>query len=127
MTYALGAQKSTLLRASYARFADQLGTGNVGFDNPVGYTYMTIPSPTRTTTVSRIRASSARSTSTPGSTRAIRTVWSRRTRSHSNLKNTKTDEFMVGVDHQILPELVAGVTYTHRHRSDYIDTQATSA
>ena len=27
----------------------------------------------------------------------------------SNLKNTKTDEFMVGVDHQILPELVAGV------------------
>jgi hypothetical protein len=39
----------------------------------------------------------------------------------SNLKNTKTDEFMVGVDHQILPELVAGLTYTHRHRSDYID------
>ncbi len=30
---------------------------------------------------------------------------------------------MFGVDHQLLPELVAGVTYTHRHRSDYIDTR----
>ena len=55
------------------------------------------------------------------STRTTRTASSRRTRSHPNLKNTKTDEFMVGIDHQILPELVAGVTYTHRHRSDYIN------
>ncbi len=30
LTYSLGAQKSTLLRASYARFADQLGTAFVG-------------------------------------------------------------------------------------------------
>jgi hypothetical protein len=29
---------------------------------------------------------------------------------------------MVGVDHQILPEFVAGMTYTYRHRTDFIWT-----
>ena len=33
-TYALGSSKTTLLRASYARFADQLGTSQVSTDEP---------------------------------------------------------------------------------------------
>ena len=36
LTYALGAEKKTLLRASYSRFADQLGTATAGFLNPLG-------------------------------------------------------------------------------------------
>src|ERR1051326_5246799 len=40
LTYALGAQKTTLLRASYARFADQLGSGALQFINPIGYQYL---------------------------------------------------------------------------------------
>ena len=35
LTYALGAERKTLLRASYSRFADQLGTGTAGFLNPL--------------------------------------------------------------------------------------------
>ena len=38
----------------------------------------------------------------------------------NNLKPPKTDEFMVGVDHQVLPELVVGLSYTHRNRFDTI-------
>ncbi len=34
LTYALGAERKTLLRASYSRFADQLGTGQRGCPQP---------------------------------------------------------------------------------------------
>ncbi|HEY9420118.1 MAG TPA: carboxypeptidase regulatory-like domain-containing protein [Thermoanaerobaculia bacterium] len=36
LTYALGAEGKTLLRASYSRFADQLATGLAGWLNPLG-------------------------------------------------------------------------------------------
>ncbi len=120
LTYALGAQKSTLLRASYARYADQLGSGNVAYDNPLGYTYMIYP----------FTDANHNGLADPGELGAVysytgidpnnpNSLISPNQIAH-NLKNTKTDEFMFGVDHQILPELVAGLTYTHRHRSDYI-------
>ena len=37
LTFAFGPQNRTLVKASYARYADQLGTANVSFDNPNGY------------------------------------------------------------------------------------------
>ena len=123
VTYALGAQKSTLLRASYARFADQLGTGYVAYDNPVGYTYMTYPFTDANHNgladpgeLGPVYFYTGIDPNNPNSLASPNKI-------APNLKNTKTDEFMVGVDHQILPELVAGVTYTHRHRSDFISTQ----
>src|SRR5262249_47918157 len=42
LTYALGPERKTLLRASYSRFADQLGAASVFQNNPmigVGYAY----------------------------------------------------------------------------------------
>ncbi len=36
-TWALGEKRNTLLRASYSRYADQLGSGYVGWTNPVLY------------------------------------------------------------------------------------------
>ena len=121
VTYSLGAQKSTLLRASYARFADQLGAAPVAFDNPVGYTYMTYPFTDANHNgladpgeLGAVYAYGGIDPSNPNSLVSPNRI-------ASNLKNVKTDEFIFGVDHQILPELVAGVTYTHRHRSDYID------
>ena len=36
LTYALGAERKTLLRASYSQFADQLATGLLGQLNPLG-------------------------------------------------------------------------------------------
>jgi hypothetical protein len=38
----------------------------------------------------------------------------------SNLKAPITDEFSVGVDHQISPEFVAGLSYTHRNRKKFL-------
>src|SRR5262249_44580105 len=37
-----------------------------------------------------------------------------------NLKAPVTDEFAVGLEHEIIPQFVAGVTYTHRIRKDLI-------
>ena len=34
LTYALGAERKTLLRASYARYTDQLGSSDAGANNP---------------------------------------------------------------------------------------------
>ncbi len=121
VTYALGAQKSTLLRASYARYADQLGTAFVAFDNPVAYTYMTYPFTDKNHNgiadpgeLGAVYAYGGIDPNNPNSLVSPNSI-------ASNLKDTKTDEFMFGIDHQLLPELVAGVNYTHRHRSDYID------
>ncbi len=36
-TWALGEKRNTLLRASYSRYADQLGSGHIGWTNPVLY------------------------------------------------------------------------------------------
>jgi len=38
-----------------------------------------------------------------------------------NLKAPTTDEVIVGLEHQIVPELVAGVSYTYRKRKDFIE------
>src|SRR6185295_16419921 len=35
LTYSLGAERKTLLRASYSRFVDQLGTGVATWENPI--------------------------------------------------------------------------------------------
>ena len=121
LTYALGSQKSTLLRASYSRFADELGSATVAFDNPVGYTYMLYPFTDANHNgladpgeLGGFAAYGGIDPSNPFSLSSPNKI-------DPNLKNTKTDEFMFGVDHQILPELVAGLTYTHRYRFDFFN------
>ena len=123
ITYALGAQKSTLLRASYARFADQLGSGSVSYDNPVGYTYLTYPFTDANHNGLADPGELGANYFYTGIDPANPTALTSPKKIASGIKNTKTDEFMFGVDHQLLPELVAGVTYTHRHRSDFISTK----
>ena len=39
LTYALGEERNTLLRGSFSRFVDQLGTGVVEHVNPIGFTF----------------------------------------------------------------------------------------
>jgi len=39
VTYALGADRKTLLRATFSRYAEQLGQGPIGRVNPLGYSY----------------------------------------------------------------------------------------
>ena len=120
LTYALGAQKSTLLRASYARFADQLGTDYVAVDNPVGYTMMLYPftdtNHNGLADPGELGPAAFYTGIDPNNPNSLTSP----NQVASNLKAAVTDEFTVGADHQILPELVAGMTYTHRHRADNI-------
>ncbi len=119
LTYSLGAQKATLLRASYSRYADQLGSAQVAYDNPVGYTAMLYPftdtnhnglaDPGELGPAAFYTGIDPNNPSSLSSPNQIA----------PNFKAVVIDEFTVGADHQILPELVAGVTYTHRHGSNY--------
>jgi hypothetical protein len=126
VTYALGSQKTTLLRASYARFADQLGQGNIAFDNPINYSYLYYYlSPTYNADGShKIQSPSdlAGFAYSYGVDVNCPTCLASPNQIDRNLKAPKTDEFTIGVDQQLLPELVAGVTYTYRKRTDIIWT-----
>jgi len=119
-TYALGARKETLLRASYSRFADQMGAGTAQFQNPIGYQYLYYY---WTDVNGNHRADPGElgdfygaygvDPGNPGSVSSLNRI-------SKHLKNTRTDEVMAGIDQQILPEFVAGLTYTYRHRFDFI-------
>lgn len=119
-TYALGAEKHTLLRASYARYADQLGVSTVTHDNPVGtsyaYYYFYGSNPGNLTPAAlggQYRPPNNVNASNPALAVSPNTI-------NRNLKDTTTDEFMVGADHQFMPELVAGLTYTYRLRKNFL-------
>ena len=121
VNYAVGSDHKTLLRASYSRYADQLGGSIVSWDNPVG------------------------GAGTAGS----RYVWNDRNGNHNvdpgelgafiqdlggfnhldpnalgsanvidrNLKAPLTDEVQLSLDREIAPEFTASVTGTYRHRT----------
>ncbi|HTO77793.1 MAG TPA: TonB-dependent receptor [Thermoanaerobaculia bacterium] len=122
-TYAFGKGNKTVARASYSRFADQLGTAQVSFDNPNGY-YPILRYEFHDLNgdhmvergelgnfvgANYVDPSNPNSASSPNIT-------------DPNLKAPITDEFMAGLDQEILPQFVAGLTYTHRIRKDLIYT-----
>ena len=129
ISYALGAQKTTLLRASYSRFADGIATSLVNLTNPTGLQGSTTGVPTAQYSWNdlnhdhRVQRNELCLTcpvnpvgydpNNPGSAVSVNQI-------DRNLKPPKTDEFMVGVDHQVLPELVVGLSYSHRNRFDTI-------
>ncbi len=124
VNYALGKDRKTLLRASYARYADQLGGSIVSWDNPVG------------------------GSGSSGS----RYVWTDANHDHNvdpgelgafiqdlggfnhldpnalgsahsidpNLKAPLTDEFQLSVDREISTDFSASITGTYRHRHDIV-------
>ena len=130
LTYALGGRPQTLLHVSYSRFADQLGAGAATFTNPIGYQYLYYH---WTDANGNHRVDPGELGDFYGAVgvnpNGPDVVVPGNEVAHG-LNNTKTDEFMIGVDHEILPGFVAGLTYTYRHRFDFIwtpYTQLTSA
>jgi hypothetical protein len=118
--YAVGAGKKTLLRASYARYADQLGTGNVAFNNPVGgsylYYYWSDTNGNQRVDPGELGDFYYAYGVDPNNPTAL----SSPNLIDPKLKAPTTDEVMVGVDHELLPAFVAGLTYTHRYRKNKI-------
>ena len=127
LTYAVGPKTKTVLRASYGRFADPLGLGWVSAINPTGgiadYQFQW-----RDTNGNHIvDANEICIPGTPGTTctafpsgfdpsNPINPVSPNRI--DPDLRAPKTDEIIVGVDREILPEFVVGVSYTYRRRFD---------
>jgi hypothetical protein len=128
ITYAIGPQKTTLLRASYSRYAGGFGTSNVAVTNPLGavqdaqfsWNGLCGGAPC-TSGASRITAGDlgpfiGPNGYDPNNPNAAFSP----NRIGRNLKPDTTDEFMAGVEQQILPELVAGLTYTYRKHKDLV-------
>jgi hypothetical protein len=122
LTYALGAERKTLLRASYSRFADQLGTGFATWTNPLasaGYAYFFS---TQGTGPGGGPVNPA--LFFPGSAGLSANVDPR----NGGLLNSNavdgdfsaplTDELLLGVEHALLPEFVVGLNLTYRKISD---------
>jgi len=120
LTYALGAERKTLLRASYSRFADQLGTGTGGFLNPLGavsYAYFyTTNLGTPNVTHDQVGDFLAYS----GNVNPFTGGLLQSNALDSNLSAPKTDELLLGVEHALLPEFVVGVNLTYRKITDIL-------
>jgi len=118
VTYALGAERKTLLRASYSRFAEQLSSGNITRINPTG--------------ISLVRGfftdlngdniwednepvDVVLDTSPDGLVAANRT--------DPGLNPSVTDELLFGVEHALLPEFVVGLDVTYRKTTDLLENR----
>jgi hypothetical protein len=125
LTYALGKDRKTLLRASYSRYADQLGAADSSIINPMAsqsYFYAITPSsnigpglPTTLGTGLGYSGNVNPSTGLPFADRANAVS--------ANLSAPLTDEVLASVEHAVLPELVVGLNLTYRHLSNLINNQ----
>ncbi|HYU30837.1 MAG TPA: TonB-dependent receptor [Thermoanaerobaculia bacterium] len=123
LTWALGKKGNTLLRASYSRYADQLGTAVVGFLNPLGaqqYRYFYTsnnggPSLTPGEIGDEIGASGNVDPLTflPLQSRAV----------DPELAAPITSEALAGVEHALRPELVVGLQATWRRHTGNLETE----
>jgi hypothetical protein len=120
LTYALGTARKVLLKASYARFADQLGFSPISRDNPAAlagiYYYVNNPGGVPLTR-SQIDFSQGNQgfygfdPAHPTSATSPNTI-------HPGFNAGKTDEALVGFDVEVLPEFVVGLAYTYRKYTD---------
>jgi hypothetical protein len=124
LTYALGAEKKTLLRASYSRFADQLDGGTT-----VAQTYPIYPAPYAYFYVYDLNHDGHAQVNEIGPLvgfgngydPAHPTVVNDWNLVDRGLKAPTTDELVLGVEHALLPEFVVGLTATIRQKKDIED------
>jgi hypothetical protein len=124
LTWALGAQRNTLLRASYSRFADQLGTAQVSWLNPLGaqqYRYFDTSNHGGPTLEPSDLGPEAGAPS--GNTNPLTYAALESNAIDRNLKAPVTDELLLGVEHALLPELVVGLHGTWRKHTGNLEPE----
>jgi hypothetical protein len=124
LTYALGAERKTLLRASYSRFADQLGAATSSWLNPLGsqgyaYFYTTNPG-NGNVTAGDIVDPAAGPLFYSSNVNPITGGLLQSAALNPNLSAPKTDELLLGVEHALLPEFVVGLNLTYRRLSNLL-------
>ncbi len=127
VTYALGEERRTLLRASFSRFAEQLSSGDLTRVNPLGYANLTyafndvdgddyydVGEP-----VDDLVGIGFFSGFDPANPNALSVP----NETDPNLDPPLTDELLLGVEHAFLPEFVVGVDVTWRNTTDVLETR----
>jgi len=124
LTYALGAERKTLLRASYSRFADQLGSGTASWLNPLGangYAYFyTTNTGTPNVTLGQIVDLGDGPLFFSGNVNPNTGGLLQSNALDPSVDAPVTDELLLGIEHALLPEFVVGVNLTYRKISDIL-------
>jgi hypothetical protein len=123
LTYALGTDKRTVARASYARYADQLGAGSVGNNNPfytIQYLYYYWNDTNKNGKfdageLGNFDIAKHVDPKNPGSPFSTGRV-------DYGMHAPKTDEYLLGIDREIGSAFAVGATITHRKRTDLVWT-----
>ncbi|HYX25465.1 MAG TPA: hypothetical protein VFC23_15045, partial [Thermoanaerobaculia bacterium] len=118
LTYAVGAERKTLLRASYSRFADQLGTATAGWLNPLGspgYRYFLSGGP---------QGGLGAEILPPGSNVKPGLFGLLQSNAvNENLSAPLSDEVLLGVEHALRPELAVGLNLQYRKVHNALETE----
>jgi hypothetical protein len=123
VTYALGSARTTVLKASYARYADALGTGTIDNINPIGgvsYAYYGWNDANHNNLVEvgevdlgDFQFSRGYDPEDPGAVEAVDNF-------DPDFHAPLTDELLLGIDHELFPAFAVGVAYTYRKFEDQI-------
>jgi hypothetical protein len=123
VTYALGSARSTVLKASYSRYAEALGTGLIDNVNPiagVSYAYYGWNDANHNNLVevgevdtSTLLNSRGFDPEAPAAAVSVDSF-------ASGINAPLTDEFLVGIDHELFPAFAVGIAYTYRQFNDLI-------
>ena len=118
LTYALGQNRSTVLKASYAHFVDALGTATIGYTNPLGSSagaYYPWNDTNENNIVDLGEVDLAGPLlynfgyilGNPASVESTNAI-------DPNIEAGSTDEFIGGIDYEITPGFAVGAAYTYR-------------
>ncbi len=131
LTYALGEERKTLLRASFSRFPAQLSTADIDRVNPAGATYMTMlwydtdgSGDFNGSTLAGNGPDNVIILGTDGFSLSNPTALNSPNVTDPGLDPEMTDEILLGVEHALLPEFVIGAQFTWRQISDVLETVA---
>jgi Carboxypeptidase regulatory-like domain len=122
LTYALGAAHRTLLRASYNRYADQLGGSDVYLPAPGNYNYLYyyfkdlngdhVAQRNEIDFAYGVAASNGVDPKNP-------TVPQQYSRWDKNFKAPTTDEIILGAEQELFPDFTVGINGTYRKLNDF--------
>ncbi len=122
LTYALGEDRSTLLRLSYAQFADQLSSGTVTFDNPTNYQYGYAIWTDRNFD-NQLQNSEFGTIFANAGARSVNGVLVTDQTVDRNLSAPITNELVASVEHALMPEFVLSLSATVRQYTDILEQE----
>ncbi|HYN22492.1 MAG TPA: hypothetical protein VE078_16150, partial [Thermoanaerobaculia bacterium] len=128
LTYAMGESRQTLLRASYSRFADQLGTGNGVAINPLygatyAYFYYNDLNHDGNADPGEVLIGNGTPLFASGNFDPRNGGLLISNGVDSALDAPLTDELLFGVEHALRPEFVIGLNLTYRKVTDLLENE----